>query len=267
LNAVAEPTPPTFDSREQRQALPICRRSHQSKGRPALSSCCGSCWPSAWQVPPVGTLWLRTVRLHHAHKWCRYPSQCAAPPCAAFLFVGLGVTRPSGLRSTRVLTGCAFVLSERTPSTTDANPTCAALHTIAGMGNFVRTVHMDEEVRVTLKDFLKTLKSQMATIAELKQCQALTPSVPPSNSASLPRGIEGGSPCDCDANQAACTGTAHVRDARGLQTKARRRWRWRPFWTLPLHPTALRTKQVRRAARLLRAESRAAAAHSSGSHA
>ncbi len=121
------------------------------------------------------------------------------------------------MRCWRVLTGCAFVLSERTPSTADANPTCAALHTIAGMGNFVRTVHMEEEVRVTLKGFLTTLKSQMATIAELKQCQALMPSAPPSNSASLPGGIEGGSSCGCDATQTACAGIAHVSDARGCR--------------------------------------------------
>ncbi len=118
---------------------------------------------------------------------------------------------------TRVLTGHAFVLSERTPSTADANPTCAVLHTIAGMGNFVRTVHVDEEVRGTLKGFLTTLKSQMATIAELKQCQALTPSAPPSNGASLPSGIEGGSSCGCDATRTACTCTAHVSDTRGCR--------------------------------------------------
>ena len=86
------------------------------------------------------------------------------------------------------------------------------------MGNFVRTVHMDEEVRATLKGFLTTLKSQMGTIAELKQCQALTWSAPPSNSASLPSWIEGGSPCGCDATQTACRGTARVSDARGVQT-------------------------------------------------
>ena len=83
-----------------------------------------------------------------------------------------------------MLSGCAF-LSELTPSTGDETPTCAALNTITGMGNFVRTAHMDEEVRVALKGYLTTLKSQMATIAELKQCQALTP---PSNGTNLPSG-------------------------------------------------------------------------------
>jgi hypothetical protein len=130
-----------------------------------------------------------------------------------------GCTGLSDLRCARVLTGCAFVSSERTPGTADAKPTCAAMHTIAGMGNFVRTVHLDEEVRVTLQGFLTTLKSQMATIAELKQCQALTWSASPSNSASLPSGIEGGASCGCDATRAACSGTARVSDARGC------RWR------------------------------------------
>ena len=82
-----------------------------------------------------------------------------------------------------MLSGCAC-LPELTPSTGDETPTCAALNTITGMGNFVRTAHMDEEVRVALKGYLTTLKSQMATIAELKQCQALIPSAPPPNSAS-----------------------------------------------------------------------------------
>ena len=103
-----------------------------------------------------------------------------------------------------MLSGCAS-LSE--PSTGDETPTCAALNTIAVMGNFVRTAHMDEEVRVALKGYLTTLKSQMATIAELKQCQALMPSAPPSNSASLPSGIEGGASCGCDATGAAFSGT------------------------------------------------------------
>jgi hypothetical protein len=70
------------------------------------------------------------------------------------------------------------------------------------MSNFVRTVDMDDEARETLKGFLTTLDLQMATIAELKECHALTPSARPSTTGSTPSGMKGGSPSDCHAAQA-----------------------------------------------------------------
>jgi hypothetical protein len=174
---------------------------------------------------PTGT-WLCTLRLRITHTNGAEILHSCRTTLRRSLICRTRVHWPSGLRFTRMLTGCAFcqertlcLLSERTPSNADANPTCAALHTIAGMGNFVRTAHMGEEVRVAMKGYLTTLKSQMATIAELMQCQALSPSASPSNSASLSRGIEGGASCGCDATGAACSGTAPCERRAGVQMK------------------------------------------------